>query len=87
MFYDVIEPAIMARSSVLSCIAEADGEATLPGSVTVSEFRKWAVAVADSDGVIRRRPFGSMCRIIKVALPPHLPAIAIACTICLSHML
>ena len=67
MFYDVIGPAVMARSSVLSCIAEADGAATLPGSVTVSEFRKWAAAVSDSDAVFRSRPFASMCTIIKVA--------------------
>lgn len=66
-FYDVIESDAMSRSSVLSCVAEGGGEAKLPQSVTVSEFRKWLTAVTDSDVVYRNRSFASMCTIVKVA--------------------
>ena len=66
-FYDVIDSDVMARSSVLSCIAEAGGQAKLSDDITVSDFRKWIAAVADDDLTFQRRPFPSMCAIIKVA--------------------
>lgn len=66
IFYDVIEPCVVARSSVLSCVAGADGEAKLPESVTVSDFRKWLCTVADSDDTFQSRPLAYMCAIIKV---------------------
>lgn len=67
-FYDVIHSEIMSRSSVLSCVAEGGGEAKLPSSVTVSDFRMWLTAVTDGDTVFRSRSFVSICAIIKVVL-------------------
>ena len=66
VFYDVVERDVMSRSSVLSCIAEADGEATLPDSVTLSDFKYWIAAVSEEDAVFRYRPFKFMCILIKV---------------------
>lgn len=66
-FYDVIDSDIMSRSSVLSCVAEGAGDAKLPDSITVSDFRKWLTAVTDGDATFRSRSFIYMCCVLKVA--------------------
>lgn len=48
---------------MLSCIAEAGGEARLPDSVTVSGFRQWVAAVADDDEIFESRAFASRCTV------------------------
>ena len=44
VFYDVVNPDVVSRCSVLSCIAEAGGEGKLPDAVTLSDFRTWMTA-------------------------------------------
>lgn len=68
VFYDVVLCDVMSRSSVLSCIAEADGEAKLPDSVTLSEFKSWISAVSESDFIFQTRSFDFMCTAIKARL-------------------
>lgn len=45
IFENFVKSDVMSRSSVLSCIAEAGGDAKLPEAVNVSEFRTWMKAV------------------------------------------
>lgn len=66
IFYDVVEPGVMARSDVLSCIAVGDPEAKLPESITVSDFRNWVHAVTDSEAIIQSRPLVYVLAIVKV---------------------
>lgn len=59
VFYDVIDPWVASQCSVLSCIAEAGGEARLPDTVTVSDLRNWITAVECTQNVIKTREFPS----------------------------
>lgn len=72
VFYDVVDPDIVSRCSVLSCIAEAGGEAKLPDAVTLSDFRTWMMAVpwqpcGNKDNVLS---FHTMCIAAKVGSCP-----------------
>ena len=51
---------------MLSNIAEAGGDARLPSSVTVSDFKKWITAVEDSKAIVKQRPFSYLCVVLKV---------------------
>lgn len=66
IFYDVISTKITSSSSVLSTIAEAGGEATLPAAITLSEFKAWIAAVEDKKFQRRNRPFSFLCTVVKV---------------------
>lgn len=76
VFYDVIDASITCRSSVLSTIADAGGDARLPDSITLSDFKQWVSAVAERDESVRSKPFSFLCTVAKV----RLPRIACHCT-------
>lgn len=65
IFENFVKSDVMSRSSVLSCIAEAGGDAKLPEAVNVSEFRTWMKAVEASDADIS---FEDICIVGKVGL-------------------
>lgn len=66
VFYEVIDVSTSARCSVLSTIAEADGEARLPDDITVSDFKKWITATEDNNEIARQRPFTFLRVVVKV---------------------
>lgn len=66
ILYDVIDASTVCRSGVLSCIVEAGGEATLPDTVTLPDFKAYVRAVSYTGEKFRRLPFESMCTVMKV---------------------
>lgn len=65
--YDVVDAKTVSRSSVLSCITDAGGDARLPEAVSVPEFRAWVTACAASKEDRMLTPFPTLCTILKVA--------------------
>lgn len=65
-FQDFVHPEHVSRCSTLSCIAEAGGEAQLPGSVSVSEFRTWIVCNSLKTEECSSLHFSTLCAVIKV---------------------
>lgn len=66
LFYDIVDAKSVSRSSVLSCIAEAGGDASLPHAVNVSQFRAWLTACAASQEDKKLIPFSDLCTVVKV---------------------
>lgn len=68
VFYDVVDCDVVSRCSVLSCIAEAGGEARLPEAVTVSDFRTWLSAVPPGaqNRDLTKLDLSTMCTAAKV---------------------
>lgn len=67
VMYDVIDSHFISRSSVLSTIAEAGGEAKLPDAITLSEFRQWMKAAEAPWGMDATKRFPLLCSVLKVA--------------------
>ena len=63
---NIVDVDTVSRSSVLSCIAEAGGDARLPEAVTVAEFKAWVSAGAASKQHVIHTPFSTLCTIVKV---------------------
>ena len=55
---------VVSRSGVLSSIAEAGGDAKLPGVVSLSEFRTWADTVTDPK---KYYDMAQLCSVLKVS--------------------
>lgn len=66
VFVDTVEPSIVSRCSVLSCISEAGGDADLPESVSVSNFRLWIACSGLQYSECRHLLFSTICRVLKV---------------------
>lgn len=66
VFYDVIGPSIISQSSVLSSLVEAGGEAKLPESVSIDDFRTYIQAAQGDPWMFSSLAFASMCRVIQV---------------------
>lgn len=64
----VVPAGVLSRSSVLSCIAEAGGNASLP-AVTTSEFKCWlhiAKLEAFAEDAADTLNFSTLCTFLKV---------------------
>lgn len=70
MLYDVIDSSAVARSAVLSCIVEAGGEAVLPDSLTLAEFKMWLKYGNVKKSIAKKWAFTMLCTVMKVARPP-----------------
>lgn len=66
VFYDIVDANLTSRCGVLSCVAEAGGEAQLPETVTLSDFRSWITAGVPDGNHHRDTPFQTLCTILKV---------------------
>lgn len=67
MFYDVVDGSTTRRSSVLSNIADAGGEARLPDAISLSEFTQWVAFVeSDSHGSGDGLSLLRLCTVVKV---------------------
>lgn len=69
VFYDVVGPSVISRSSVLSSVLEAGGDVQLPESVTLENFKAyisytWAIQVASCS--FSGLTFPAMCGVIQV---------------------
>lgn len=70
IFYDVVDPSVVARSAVLSCIVEAGGETVLPDSLTLPEFKTWMKDGNATKEDAAKWSFSFLCDVMKVAPPP-----------------
>lgn len=66
VFYNVIDSNIVSRSSVLSSIVEAGGEAGLPGSVTLRQLKTWMAAIRADREFLATWSCASVCTAMKV---------------------
>lgn len=66
VFYDVVDASVTCRSSVLSNIAEAGGDARLPDAITLSDFKQWVSAVGNNCECNKSKPFAFLCNVAKV---------------------
>lgn len=73
IFYDVIDSAAIARSGVLSCIVEAGGEAVLPDSITLAEFKTWLTKGDATIAEAEKWSFPLFCTLMKVGRLPGSP--------------
>lgn len=80
VFFDVIDINTTARSSALSCIAKAGGEAKLPDTLTLSDFKIWIKAVDDTPAKVARESFSMICTVLKV--PPAYTSLTPVAVVC-----
>lgn len=65
---EIVDPEVVSRCSVLSCIAEAGGEAKLPDTVNMSEFRTWIMATKGNYNDHESMSFDTISTVLKVWL-------------------
>lgn len=66
LFYDVVPPSAVSRSSVLSSIIDSSGEARLPEIVTLSEFKVWVNSATDAMDLSQAHDLEHACTVLKV---------------------
>lgn len=79
VFYDVIDTHITSRSSVLSCILEAGGDATLPEAIRLLEFKIWITAAQTDRYGRQSMKFESICTALKVRRSSDQPLVIVDC--------
>ena len=68
VFYSIVPEDITARSRVLSCIAEAGGEAHLPPAVSNADFRTWMTACQADEAKRQSIDIQTLCTVLKVPI-------------------
>jgi len=66
---ELLDADIIKRSIVLKCIVDSggDGDALLPDTITLSDFKAWVAAVKGGNANFESMDFASMCNVMKVS--------------------